>query len=130
MITITKQFEFAAAHKLPYHEGLCKNLHGHSYKLEVTIGKKLKDLLLEDASINDFPSKGMVMDFKTLKNIIQKNVIDHLDHAYLNNFVTNPTAELLVIYILGKIGREIEKQAHLIRIRLWESSTSYAEWKA
>ena len=130
MITITKQFEFAAAHLLPYHKGLCKNLHGHSYKLEITVGKRLKDLLFEDASIENFPSKGMVMDFSDLKKIVKEKAIDFLDHKYLNSVIYNPTAELLVIEIRGLIGNEIEKYGRLLRVRLWESSTSYAEWKA
>lgn len=130
MITITKQFEFAAAHLLPYHKGLCKNLHGHSYKLEITVGKRLKDLLFEDASIENFPSKGMVMDFSDLKKIVKEKAIDFLDHKYLNSVIYNPTAELLVIEIRGLICNEIEKYGRLLRIRLWESSTSYAEWKA
>ena len=130
MITITKQFEFAAAHKLPHHKGLCKNLHGHSYKLEITVGKRFKDLLFEDASIEDFLSKGMVMDFSDLKKIVKEKAINKLDHKYLNDIISNPTAELLVIEIREMIYNEIEKHCCLIKIRLWESSTSYAEWKA
>ncbi len=130
MITITKIFEFAAAHRLPYHDGLCHNLHGHSYKLEITVGKKIKELLLDDANFKDWPSKGMVMDFSDLKKIVKEKAIDILDHKYLNDIVSNPTAELLILHIRGLIGNEIEKRARLVRIRLWESSTSYAEWKA
>jgi len=130
MITITKQFEFAAAHKLPYHKGLCKNLHGHSYKLEITVGKKIRDLLIENSpTAEDLPSKGMVMDFSDLKKIVKEKAIDLLDHKYLNDIISNPTAELLVLYIQKLISNEIEKYAKLISIRLWESSTSYAEWK-
>jgi len=130
MITITKIFEFAAGHHLPHHEGACKNKHGHNFKLEITVGKRLKDLLLEDASLENFPSKGMVMDFSDLKKIVKEKAIDLLDHKYLNDVISNPTAELLVIEIRGLIGNEIEKYGRLLKVRLWESSTSYAEWKA
>lgn len=133
MITITKIFEFAAGHHLPHHQGACKNQHGHNFKLEITVGKKIKDLLLEDERLAEFEdsSKGMVMDFSQLKEIIKGEVINLLDHKYLNDIIPNPTAELLILHIRGLIGQEIEKYGvKLIRIRLWESSTSYAEWKA
>lgn len=130
MLYITKTFEFAAGHHLPHHEGLCKGKHGHNFKLEITVGKRLKDLLLEDSTFEKFPSKGMVMDFSDLKKIVKKNAIDKLDHKYLNDIISNPTAELLVLHIRGLIGNEIEKYARLIRVKLWESSTSFAEWKA
>lgn len=130
MITITKIFEFAAGHHLPHHKGLCQNPHGHNFKLEITVGKKIKELLLEDADFKDWPSKGMVIDFSDLKKIVKERAIDILDHKYLNDIILNPTAELLILHIRGLIGSEIEKHARLVRIRLWESSTSYAEWKA
>jgi len=120
MITITKIFEFPAGHHLPYHEGACKNQHGHNFKLEITIGRKISDLFIK---------KGMVMDFSDLKKIVKEKVIDLLDHKYLNDIIPNPTAELLVIWIQGILDKEI-KDIWLTRIRLWESSTSYAEWKA
>ena len=129
MITITKQFEFAAAHKLPHHEGKCQNVHGHTYLLEITVGKRLKDLLLENADFKNWSSKGMVMDFSVLKKIVNE-VIDLLDHKYLNDIIPNPTVELLILHIRGLIGNEIEHHARLVGIKLWESSSSYAEWKA
>ena len=129
MITITKIFEFAAGHCLPYHDGLCKNQHGHNFKLEVTVGKKIKHLSNEANHVNNFPSKGMVIDFKQLKNIVNEKVIKSLDHQYLNDQLPNPTAELLILHIRDLLISEFGLKVELIKIRLWESSTSYAEWK-
>lgn len=128
MITITKIFEFAAGHHLPYHEGLCKNRHGHNFRLEITVGTKARTLMEESVSPENWPSKGMIMDFKTLKEIVNQKVTDLLDHQYLNDHIPNPTAELLVLYIRGLILDEISKYGILMKVRLWESSTSYTEW--
>ncbi len=118
-VSITKKFEFEAAHKLPDHPGKCKNLHGHSYKLEVTV---LSDKLNE---------QGMVMDFGDLKVIVNEHVINILDHSYLNNFFPVPTAEIIIEWIwltLDVFITEIEKKrVKLKRVRLYETSNSYAE---
>ena len=124
MISICKQFSFEAAHFLPYHKGLCRNRHGHSYKLEVEVRgvpKKGKS-----------PQKGMIMDFGILKQIVNETIIDKLDHTDLNENFDNPTAEIMVF----KIGSMIREAliAHntgvcLQRVRLYETATAYAEWR-
>ena len=124
MLTICKTFRFEAAHCLPHHEGLCKNLHGHSYRLEVEVrGVPHKGKSAE---------KGMIMDFGNLKRIVNEKVINHLDHTNLNDNFVNPTAENMVFKI-GKIIREglIAQKADccLHRVRLWETDTSWAEWR-
>jgi len=123
MITITKQFRFEAAHTLPNHSGSCKNLHGHSYLLEVEIGGVVNK---DEKS----PSYGMIMDFGDLKKIVKEKIIDKLDHTNLNDLGIYPTAENLVgwIYFMLKEWAEHE-WVNLVRIRLYETVDSYAEWR-
>jgi len=114
---ITKIFTFEAAHHLPNYEGICANIHGHHYVLEVTI----------DGPV-DYP-KGMVMDFGELKDIVNEYVIDELDHTDLNTVLDNPTAECLVQWIEDKLKKPLQNGANkLYSIRLWETPTSYATW--
>ncbi len=110
-ISITKEFEFEAAHRLPWHKGGCYNLHGHTYKLQVTIKGELNE-------------NGIIMDFGDLKKLVKKHIIDIYDHSYLNDFFENPTAELMAEKIL-EILNSYEKR--IVGIRLWETTTSYAE---
>ena len=119
MISITKKFEFEAAHMLPNHKGKCKNLHGHRYELEVTVRGPIN-------------SEGMVMDFSDLKEMVNELVIDRFDHSCLNDKITFiPTAENLVEYIRASLARQIERAGRkLEKIRLYETADSYAEWRA
>lgn len=121
MVTVTKQFMFEASHKLPYYEGACHNLHGHSYKLEVTvIGDIIKD--------TNHAKRGMIIDFKDLKDIVKKVAVDKYDHSYLNVFFENPTAEIMVHKIAMDIMKELPKGVTLVSCKLWETTTSYAEY--
>jgi len=113
--TITKIFHFHAAHYLPYHEGVCNQLHGHTYKLEVTIKGRL--------------NKGMVMDFSELKDIVNKAVIEKLDHKLLNEVFPNPTAESMSVYIHEQLFEVFkERKETLLKVKLWETQTSCAEY--
>ena len=128
-ISVTKCFEFEAAHCLPHYEGKCKHLHGHTYKLEVEIGVKEKGYLLNDCG-------GMVIDFGTLKKQVERLIIDKFDHRYLNDLDQNdssvfkdfPTAENLCIFIAAKVSGITNFK--IMRVRVWETSNSYAEWRA
>jgi len=122
---ITKIMTFDSAHMLPNEEcyGKCRNLHGHTYKLEVTV----------DGPVT---SKGWVMNFKELKEIMKKYV-DRFDHAFLNDLqelgdIT--TAERMVEYLWFEMEKDIDRippeLLHLSKIRLWETPTSYAELEA
>lgn len=127
-INITKIFEFSAAHYLPNHEGLCKQLHGHTYKLEVTVSAK--------RLITQGPQTGMIVDFSVLKSIMKER-LKQLDHSLLNDRWLNPTAEIMVMDIAIDLNAEFgegQRWDHdpiiqLDRLRLWETSTSYAEWR-
>ena len=121
MISITKTFEFAAAHFLPHHKGLCKNLHGHSYKLEITVTGETQ---------KTWPEQGMIMDFSNLKAIVKKT-LSRFDHSNLNEYSENPTAENVIEDIAIRLDFALCNigDVELIKVRLWETSTSYATWR-
>lgn len=119
MLTVTKHFGFEACHHLPHYEGACHNLHGHSYKLDVTVGGSI---------IKDGPKQGMIIDFKDLKKIVKDYVVDKLDHEDLNNHYANPTAEIMVVDIATTIMQKLPDNAYLVSVKLWETADSYAEY--
>lgn len=123
MVSICKIFKFEAAHCLVRHSGKCKNLHGHSYKLEVEISGEIhKDGLADH---------GMIVDFGVLKTIISP-LLETIDHQNLNDIYLYPTAELMVDSISESLQRLLSQGAGRIcleRVRLWETDTSYAEWR-
>ena len=121
MITVTKHFGFEACHHLPHYVGPCHNIHGHSYKLDVTVGGSI----ITDKSS---PKQGMIIDFKDLKSVVKKAVIEKYDHSDLNNYFENPTAELMVKRIAVDIIAGLPKGVHLVSVKLWETQDSYAEW--
>jgi 6-pyruvoyltetrahydropterin/6-carboxytetrahydropterin synthase len=90
-LRVRRRFGFEAAHLLPRHPGKCRNLHGHAYELEVTV-----DLPVE-------PASGMAIDFSELKKIVHAEVIDRLDHGYVNDLMENPTAEKMAVWIWGRL---------------------------
>lgn len=143
MIRITKEFMFEAAHALKGYDGPCRNIHGHSYKLSVTI-------MGEPVTKEDSPKKGMVMDFSDLKEIIKKSIIDPFDHALilgsdnknLNFKITEeafsnilyvgyqPTSENMLIDFSGRIKDLLPPGVRLHSLKLRETATSCAEWFA
>lgn len=140
LVRVTREEEFEAAHLLPGYNGGCKNLHGHSYKIKVTVeGPRNKGW-------------GMVLDFKQLKKIIKEVVPDHKFLAYVedeiamqivsilyqNNmdyvlFDFDTTAENMVGYFAARIQDELDKlydDVKVVKIRLWETTNSEATWEA
>ncbi len=114
-ISITKQFKFEAAHKLTNHDGKCRNLHGHSYLLEITIDGPI---------IESGPKEGMIMDFSDISKIVESEIINQWDHQYLNDLVSfTTTAENLVT----ECYKRLENKLPITKIRLWETSKSFAE---
>lgn len=111
-ITISKTMSFAAAHKLPQYFGNCNNIHGHEWKIEVSIRKRID------------PTSMMVMDFKILKTLMKKHIIDILDHNYINDIIVFPTAENLVIWCWEQLMFNGLKG--ISKIKIWESSDSVA----
>lgn len=124
-VYLSKKVSFEAAHHLPNYEGKCNRLHGHSYKLEVVIsGNVLSDTACEDIS------DSMVLDFTTMKRVIQEQVIDLFDHTDLNRFFLHPTAEIMCMEIFEKLQEPFKKHgANLEVVKLWETEDSYAEYR-
>jgi len=144
LIRITKKFSFETGHALYGYDGKCRNVHGHSYKLSVTvIGEPITD-----------PSHvkyGMVIDFTDLKKIVKEEIVDVFDHATVFNKNTphvelakelgdrghsvllvdyQPTSEMMVLDFAQKIKTRLPKQTKLFSLKLQETETSYAEWCA
>ena len=141
-IRLTKEFSFEMAHMLEGYDGPCKNVHGHSYRLFVTvIGEPNPDATS--------PKYGMVMDFGHLKAIVKKLVIDRFDHVLMiksdNKILSHqyahtlgkieyvdyqPTCENLLHHIAQLIAKELPPEVKLYHLKLHETATSYAEWFA
>ena len=143
-IRITKQFSFETGHALYGYDGKCKNVHGHSYRLFVTvIGKPISD--------NTNVKFGMVIDFSDLKKIVKEEIVDVFDHATVFNKNTThvelakelkdrdhnvllvnyqPTSEMMVIDFASKIKKRLPNNIELFSLKLQETATSFAEWYA
>jgi 6-pyruvoyltetrahydropterin/6-carboxytetrahydropterin synthase len=113
---LIKEFTFDAAHNLVNYKGKCEHLHGHTYRLQVTVeGEKSEET-------------GMVCDFGDLKQLVQTHVIEKLDHAYLNDIVPLSTAENLAAWIAKVLDAPLkEKNLRLVRLVLWETPGSAVE---
>ena len=143
-IRITKQFDFETGHALYGYDGKCKNVHGHSYKLSVTIiGTPISD------STN--VKFGMVIDFGDLKKIVLSEIVDKFDHATVFNKNTphieladelekrghnvilvnyQPTSEMMIMDFADKIKKRLPSDIKLHSLKLQETGTSLAEWYA
>ncbi|WP_038290043.1 6-carboxytetrahydropterin synthase QueD [Acetivibrio straminisolvens] len=113
-VAITKVFTFDSAHHLVDYNGKCRNIHGHTYKLEVTL--------------KGTPDKnGLVMDFHDLEDIIEDEVLEKVDHKYLNDvFDFNPTCEMIGLWLWEEIAKRVQNtQCSLEKLVLWETPTSY-----
>jgi 6-pyruvoyltetrahydropterin/6-carboxytetrahydropterin synthase len=142
-IRITKEFKFETAHALPGYDGLCKNIHGHSYELLVTVaGYPIEE--------KDHPKRGMVMDFGDLKKIVRKLIVEPFDHALVlrsdvsESLVTElkkhyeklilldyqPTSEMMLNDFAQRIKTELPENVDLKYLLFRETVTSYAEWFA
>ncbi|MBK42361.1 MAG: 6-carboxytetrahydropterin synthase QueD [Flavobacteriaceae bacterium] len=143
-IRITKRFTFETGHALFGHDGKCKNIHGHSYSLFVTV-------LGRPISESSNPKFGMVMDFSDLKKIVKEEIVNPYDHATVFNKNSphlelandlkkrghkivlveyQPTSEMLVIDFAEKIKSLLPKNIELYSLKLQETATCYAEWYA
>jgi len=141
-IRITKRFSFEAGHALHGYDGKCKNLHGHSYKLSVTvIGTPITD--------KTNPKFGMVIDFTDLKRIVTEEIVNKFDHATIFNKNTphvklskalqdeghkvllvdyQPTTECMIADFATKIKERLPINLKLHSLKLQETESSYAEW--
>jgi 6-pyruvoyltetrahydropterin/6-carboxytetrahydropterin synthase len=136
MTTVTKTVRFDAAHVLTNHEGRCKNLHGHTYRVDVSV------------SCGDGMPGDMVMDFKELKRIANETICDRFDHAFMYNTASPGETEIAAVVErngmrtvpipfrstaenLAKLFfAELEKKiAGLSSVRVWETQDSSAEYR-
>ncbi|WP_373073882.1 6-pyruvoyl tetrahydropterin synthase family protein [Zeaxanthinibacter enoshimensis] len=143
-IRVTKEFTFETGHALYGYDGKCRNVHGHSYKLSVTvIGEPITD--------QDHVKLGMVIDFGDLKKIVKEEVVDPFDHATVFNKNSphielanelesrghkvilagyQPTSENMVLDFASKIKKRLPGNLSLHSLQLRETDTAYAEWYA
>lgn len=123
VIKLTKSFTFDSAHFLPNHKGKCSNMHGHTYRLEVTVIRENGML------INGGSDDGMVIDFSDLKAVVEVEVIDKIDHKVLNEVLPfRTTAENMAAHIFSVLTYKLQsKGVKVDRIKLWETPDSYVE---
>lgn len=141
MISVTKIFRFETAHAIYGYEGPCKHIHGHSYVLHVTVASSngLKESYIE--------KPGFVVDFKVLKKIVQEAIVERLDHklilskeylatkptlqteANLEVWEMEPSAENILFFSKEKISTALPEEIKLIKLRLYETADSFAEWQ-
>ncbi len=135
MIMVVKEFTFDAAHFLPGYDGKCGRIHGHRWILQIGV----------KGNIN--LQTGMVVDFSEIKRIVHSLIIDKLDHRFLNEIDDNaqlslfpdyknpsfpkdlPTAENMLMWIVDTL-KPMFTMLNLSLVRLYESPTSYVEWRA
>ena len=118
---LTKAVQFEAAHSLPGHQGKCAQLHGHSYRLEVSLRGPIKQA-------PDESDDGMVMDLQDLSEIMRRTVVARLDHHYLNDVMEErTTAENVIHWIWDALLAGGLPEPLLYRIRLWETATGWVE---
>ncbi|MDZ7743124.1 MAG: 6-carboxytetrahydropterin synthase [Bacteroidota bacterium] len=142
-IRLTKQFNFEMAHALQGYDGPCKNIHGHSYELFVTV-------IGEPIASRESPKIGMVIDFKDLKSLIKEEIINEFDHALVISHATDqahinelrnnyekvivtpyqPTTENYLIDFVNRIREKLPRGVTLHSLKIRETVTSYAEWYA
>ena len=143
-IRLTKEFSFESAHALDGYDGLCREIHGHSYRLFVTV-------VGEPSQCENDPKLGMVMDFGDLKRIVNSEIVDRLDHSFVvrdseqnaaliaslgekfKNVVVvdyQPTCENMLSDFAERLQRALPTNVQLYSLRLHETATSYAEWFA
>lgn len=123
MFELTVEVSFSAAHRIKGHPGPCAQLHGHNYRVLVTVAG------------DDVNEQGMVIDFATLKQICGE-VVDPLDHSLLNEAPAfrhaNPTAELLARHIHTEVAKKLSAAAGGVRlagVTVYESDRSFATYR-
>jgi 6-pyruvoyltetrahydropterin/6-carboxytetrahydropterin synthase len=139
MLQVTKIFRFEMAHAIYGYPGKCRNIHGHSYELHVTVG-------LPVAAEEILPAPGFIIDFKELKRLVQSLVVEELDHRlvlsemYLNAhehiaitenvtvWAYEPSAENILLFTRSRLQDNLPPGVDLLRLKLFETADSYAEW--
>ncbi|MDU8923684.1 6-carboxytetrahydropterin synthase QueD [Pasteurellaceae bacterium LIM206] len=138
MFKVSKEFSFDMAHILDGHDGKCQNLHGHTYKLQVEVSGDLH---------SGGAKKGMVVDFTDVKAVVKRLILDHMDHAFI--YDTNSERECKIADLLNELNsktfgipmrttaeemsrfifRRLKTELPVSAIRLWETPTSFCEYR-
>lgn len=138
MFKVSKEFSFDMAHILDGHDGKCQNLHGHTYKLQVEVSGDL---------VADGAKKGMVVDFTDVKRIVKAAILDPMDHAFI--YDTTSERECKIAALLNALNSKtfgipvrttaeemarfmfnrLKDQLPISAIRLWETPTSFCEYR-
>lgn len=108
VVRICREYDFDAAHQLDWHPGACRRLHGHTYTLELSVAGELDE-------------RGVVMDFAELDQVVRGQVLDKVDHQYLNSLIENPTAERVAQWMWDRLA---EAGLTPTELRLWETRRS------
>ncbi len=143
-IRLTREFSFESAHALEGYDGACREVHGHSYKLFVTV-------IGEPKADPSSPKFGMVMDFGELKRIVNEQIVDRLDHSFvlrrsplsegvlssIEGIYRNvqlvdyqPTCENMLIDFAERIASQLPSHVALHSLKLHETEKSFAQWFA
>jgi len=139
MIRLTKIFSFEMAHAIYGYPGACKNIHGHSYELHVTVSA-------ENNNNSYIPVPGFIIDFKEIKKMVTTGIIEKFDHKVIlsrefllknpscslqENLViweAEPTAENMLLFIQQALRKKLPDNIKLVHLKLFETKDSYAEW--
>lgn len=140
LVELTKIFHFEMAHAIHGYEGACKNIHGHSYELHVTVSAR------ERRDDEYIPAPGLIFDFRELKQLVTESIVKRLDHKLVlsQNHITahqgictkenlvvlaaEPTAENLLIYIKRILSEKLPLTVQLTELKLYETKDSFAKW--
>ena len=124
VLSVTKEFTFDAAHSLPGYNGPCENLHGHTYRLQVTVQRR--DGWKEIDALGS--CHGMVMDFGLLSAVVKDSIVSALDHSNLNEVLPfRTTAENMASWIFNSLSGRMQGAGIVVtEVKLWETPTSYA----
>jgi len=138
MFKVSKEFSFDMAHILDGHDGKCQNLHGHTYKLQVEVSGEL---------VQHGAKKGMVVDFTDVKTVVKTVILDPMDHAFI--YDTTSERECKIANLLNELNsktfgipvrttaeemarfifNQLKEKLPLSAIRLWETPTSFCEYR-
>lgn len=114
---VSREFTFDAAHFLTAYHGKCERMHGHTYKLRVTFKGNVQ-------------KNGLVVDFVLIKKIVQKQILEKLDHALLNDIIKNPSTERIIIWIWKALNKaDFHKSARLHELKLWETPNAFVTYR-
>ena len=109
---LCKDFTFDAAHNLVDYHGKCERLHGHTYRLRIVLE-------------GEPDAEGMIMDFIELKAIVKERILSQLDHSYINDIITQPSAENIALWIWGELEERVKRDnCELYEVHVWETADS------